>query len=189
MNIDAASILIEFMEKIHELENFLSPKNCKNYQKWLFWSWRAEFCENQKKAWTFSYFYPREAIYQILENLAHQTCVFMRKCVSDGQTNGRDRNHIIGFPAVRILFMAKWSMALSKATCLPNFFLTDFLLFELIYVITFFFSVIYSFIYFVTSFPVESWASMPYEHMEKPIKTYILYESTKDTKCHIGHTF
>ena len=45
-----------------------------------------------KKAWTFSYFYPREAVYQISENLAHQT---WRKCVTDGQTdkqttNGRD---------------------------------------------------------------------------------------------------
>ena len=49
-------------------------------------------------------------------------------------------------------------------------------------------SVIYSFIYSVTSFPVESWASMPYEHREKPTKAYILYESTQDTMCHIGHT-
>ena len=46
----------------------------------------------------------------------------------------------------------------------------------------------YSIFYSVTSFPVESWASMPYEHREKPTKSYILYESTQDTMCHIGHT-
>ena len=50
----------------------------------VFWPWRAEFCENQKKAWTFSYFYPREAVYQISENLAHQT---WRKCVTRGRIN------------------------------------------------------------------------------------------------------
>ena len=52
----------------------------------VFWPWRAEFCEIQKKAWTFSYFYPREAVYQISENLAHQT---WRKCVTNGRTDGR----------------------------------------------------------------------------------------------------
>ena len=53
----------------------------------VFWPSRAEFCENQKKAWTFSYFYPREAVYQISENLAHQT---WRKCVTNGQTDGTE---------------------------------------------------------------------------------------------------
>ena len=52
----------------------------------VFWPSRAEICENQKKAWTFSYFYPREAVYQISENLAHQT---WRKCVANGRTDGR----------------------------------------------------------------------------------------------------
>ena len=52
----------------------------------VFWPSRAEICENQKKAWTFSYFYPREAVYQISENLAHQT---WRKCVTNELTNGR----------------------------------------------------------------------------------------------------
>ena len=52
----------------------------------VFWPSRAEICENQKKAWTFSYFYPREAVYQISENLAHQT---WRKCVTNGQTDKR----------------------------------------------------------------------------------------------------
>ena len=60
----------------------------------VFWPWGAEFCENQKKAWTFSYFYPREAVYQISENLAHQT---WRKCVANGRTDGRtDGTEIIG---------------------------------------------------------------------------------------------
>ena len=60
----------------------------------VFWPWRAEFCKNQKKAWTFSYFYPREAVYQISENLAHQT---WRKCVTNGRTNERtDGTEIIG---------------------------------------------------------------------------------------------
>ena len=49
------------------------------------------FAKIEKKAWTFSYFYPREAVYQISENLAHQT---WRKCVTnertDGRTDGRD---------------------------------------------------------------------------------------------------
>ena len=87
---------IKKIKKIRSLKKFLSPKNCKNGQKraknCLFWPSRAEFCKNQKKAWTFSYFYPREAVYQISENLAHQT---WRKCVTDrrtdGQTNGRTR--------------------------------------------------------------------------------------------------
>ena len=48
---------------------------------------------------------------------------------------------------------------------------------------------IYSFIYSVTSFPVESWVSMPYEHREKPTKIYILYVSTHDTSVSLGHTF
>ena len=60
----------------------------------VFWPSRAEICENQKKAWTFSYFYPREAVYQISENLAHQT---WRKCVANGRTDGRtDGTEIIG---------------------------------------------------------------------------------------------
>ena len=60
----------------------------------VFWPSRAEFCENQKKAWTFSYFYPREAVYQILENLAHQT---WRKCVTDKRMDGQmDGTEIIG---------------------------------------------------------------------------------------------
>ena len=59
-------------------------------KKWqkidVFWPWRAEFCKNQKKAWTFSYFYPKEAVYQISEKLAHQT---WKKCVTNGRTDGR----------------------------------------------------------------------------------------------------
>ena len=62
-----------------------SPKNCKNGEirakMAVFRPSRPEFCENQKNAWTFSYFYPREAVYQISENLAHQT---WRKCVTNG---------------------------------------------------------------------------------------------------------
>ena len=66
----------------------------------VFWPSRAEFCENQKKAWTFSYFYPREAVYQISENLAHQT---WRKCVTDERTEERtDGTEIIG-PSGKIL--------------------------------------------------------------------------------------
>ena len=53
----------------------------------VFWPSRAEFCENQKKARTFSYFYPREAVYKISENLAYQT---WRKGVTDGRTDKRD---------------------------------------------------------------------------------------------------
>ena len=65
-----------------------TAKMAKKGQKMAaFWPSRAEFCENQKKAWTFSYFYPREAVYQISENLAHQT---WRKCVTNERTNGRD---------------------------------------------------------------------------------------------------
>ena len=56
-------------------------KMAKNWQKL-----RTEFFKNQKKAWTFSYFYTREAIYKISENLAHQT---WRKCVTNERTNGR----------------------------------------------------------------------------------------------------
>ena len=60
----------------------------------VFWPWRAEFCKNQKKAWTFSYFYPREAVYQISENLAHQT---WRKFVANEQMDKRtDGTEIIG---------------------------------------------------------------------------------------------
>ena len=64
----------------------------------VFWPSRAEFCENQKKAWTFSYFYPREDLCQISENLAHQT---WRKCVTNGRTDKRtdgrtDGTEIIG---------------------------------------------------------------------------------------------
>ena len=72
-------------------EKILSPKNCKNGKKGqkmaVFLPWRAEFFENQKKAWTFSYFYPREAVYKISENLAQQT---WRKCVTDGRTDGTE---------------------------------------------------------------------------------------------------
>ena len=68
-----------------------NPKNCKNGQKRPS---RAEICENQKKALTFSYFYPREAVYQVSENLAHQT---WRKCVADKRTDKRtDGTEIIG---------------------------------------------------------------------------------------------
>ena len=74
----------------------------------------------------------------------------------------------------------------TKTTFLPDYGISIFT-FELIYVIIYI-VFIYSFIYSVTSFPVESWASMPYEHREKP-KTYILYECTQDTMCHIGRTF
>ena len=82
-------------QKIHSLKEFLGPKNCKNCQKGqkivVFWPSRAEFFENQKKAQTFSYFYPREAVYQISENLAHQT---WRKCVTADKR--RDGTEIIG---------------------------------------------------------------------------------------------
>ena len=48
------------IKKSHSLKDFSSPKNCENGQKGpkmaVFWPWRAEFCENQKKTWTFSYF-------------------------------------------------------------------------------------------------------------------------------------
>ena len=56
----------------------------------VFWPWKAEFCKNQKKARTFSYFNPREAIYQISENLAHQTYV------TNGQTNGQTKGRTDG---------------------------------------------------------------------------------------------
>ena len=74
------------------------------------------------------------------------------------------------------------SKQLSCPTSVSDFFTSD-LIYVIIYIVF-----IYSFIYSVTSFPVESWASMPYEHREKP-KTYILYECTQDTMCHVGRTF
>ena len=75
-----------FTRKISKSEKL--RKWPKKGQKWPFFGpGGAEFCENQKKALTFSYFYPREAVYQISENLAHQT---WRKCVTDGQTNEWD---------------------------------------------------------------------------------------------------
>ena len=63
----------------------------KKGQKWPFFGPPGpNFAKIKKKAWKFSYFYPREAVYQILENLAHQT---WRKCVTNGRTDGRDWNH------------------------------------------------------------------------------------------------
>ena len=42
----------------------------------------------------FSYFYPREAVYQISENLAHQN---WKKCVTNKRRNGRtEGTEIIG---------------------------------------------------------------------------------------------
>ena len=53
----------------------------KKGQKMLFFGpGRPNFAKNQKKAWTFSYFYPREAVYQISENFAYHT---QRKCVTN----------------------------------------------------------------------------------------------------------
>ena len=67
-------------------------QNVSTYCVWVEDVW--EICKNQKKAWTFSYFYPREAVYQISENLAHQT---WRKCVTNKRTNGQtDGTEIIG---------------------------------------------------------------------------------------------
>ena len=48
------------------------------------------FAKIKKMVWTFSYFYPREVVYQISENLAYQT---WRKCVTNEQTNRWDWNH------------------------------------------------------------------------------------------------
>ena len=62
----------------------------------VFWPSRAEICENQKKAWTFSYFYPREAVYQISENL-RLIRLGENALRTNGRTNGRtDGTEIIG---------------------------------------------------------------------------------------------
>ena len=50
----------------------------------VFWPWRAEFCNNQKKTWTFSYFYPREAVYQISEKFGSSDLEKMRYERTDG---------------------------------------------------------------------------------------------------------
>ena len=63
-------------------------------KKWpkmaVFWPSRAEFCENQKKAWTFSYFCP-ERLYTKFQKI--WLIRLGEKCVTDERT---DWTEIIG---------------------------------------------------------------------------------------------
>ena len=76
---------ISFSRKIFKSEKL--RKWQKKGKKWPFFGPPGpNFAKIKKKAWTFFNFYPREAVYQISENLAHQT---WRKCVANGQTDGQ----------------------------------------------------------------------------------------------------